>query len=76
MKRKGTNTVAEEVALMVVMRAVHRILTDACDALRGCITNPIPTQKIIIGICYRDSQSIKLNRENHCADTFNATANT
>jgi hypothetical protein len=32
MKRKGTNTVAEEVAL-VVMRAVHRFLTDACNAL-------------------------------------------
>ena len=48
MKRKGTNTVADEAALLVVMRAVHRFLTEACDALlRGVSPTPYPHKELL-----------------------------
>ena len=47
MKRTGTNTVAEEVAL-VVIRAVHRFLTDACNALlKGVSPAPYPRKELL-----------------------------
>ena len=43
MKRKGTNTVAEE-----VMRAVHRFLADACNALlKGVSPTPYPRKELL-----------------------------
>jgi hypothetical protein len=48
MKRKGTNTVAEEVALLVGMRAVHRFLTEACDALlKGVSPTHYPHKELL-----------------------------
>ena len=48
MKRKGTNTVADEAALLVVMWAVHRFLTEACDALlRGVSPTPYPHKELL-----------------------------
>jgi len=48
MKRIGTNTVAEEVALLVVMRAVHCFLTDACDTLlKGVSPTPYPHEELL-----------------------------
>ena len=56
MKRKGTNTVADEAALLGLCTA---FLPRRATLFSGGITNPIPTLRIIIGICYQNSQSIK-----------------